>query len=221
MNAVGDRTDGHLVFRPSGKERLEDVAAHLAVKFANTIDPAAAADSEIGHIKGIAKGIAGAFGSHFQQVLERDAEFLLSILMEILVHELGIKTVEARGDRGVGGEQISWAGNGQRKLEGHLVIFHVAACTFENGERSMAFVQVAHLGLQADSPQQTPAADTQDDLLLEPHFRVTAIEFAGNAALGSVVGEIVGVQKIEFVPAHADFPAAKPDLRLGELNLYS
>ena len=137
-----------------------------------------------------------------------------------LSQELRIETVESRGDGGVGGEQISRAGHGHGQFERHLVILHVAAGSFENGERSVAFVQVAHLRLEAESPQQAPAADTQDDLLLQPHFCIAAVEFAGDAALGGGIGEIVGVQKVEFVSPHADFPAAKPDFRLRQLNLY-
>ena len=100
-------------------------------------------------------------------MFEWDSQLLFRVLVEILGQELGIKAVESRGDRGVGGEQISRAGYGHRKLEGHFVVFHITAGTFQNGERSMAFVQVAHLRLQAESPQQTPTTDAQYDFLLE------------------------------------------------------
>ena len=44
--------DGYFFRRPAIEQRFEEVAAYLAVEPADPVDPTAAVDGEVGHIKG-------------------------------------------------------------------------------------------------------------------------------------------------------------------------
>src|ERR1700735_5762448 len=106
MNAIGHRANGDLLLGPSGKERLEDVAAHLPVQFAHAVDLAAATYSKIGHVKGF-QTIAGILSSHGEQIIQGNAEFILRVMAQILTHELWLETIEACSHRRMGSKQIS------------------------------------------------------------------------------------------------------------------
>ena len=51
--AVGDVSDGHLVFRPAGKKRREQVTAHRPVQAAHAVDGTAPADRQICHVEAL------------------------------------------------------------------------------------------------------------------------------------------------------------------------
>ena len=116
-------------------------------------------------------------------------------------------------------EDISSPCDIQGKIKWFFMILHVAARPFEHGKRGMSFIEMAYLGLQTERSQQPPAADTKNDLLLQPHLGVAAIKLTGDAAMRCGIREIVGVEQIELRSPNRHFPAAKPDLRSGQLNL--
>ena len=66
-------------FRPSGKEWLKDVPAHLPVKFADAIDLPAATDSEVGHVE-VRRRVAVALPSHRQQVVHGDGQLIFCVV---------------------------------------------------------------------------------------------------------------------------------------------
>ena len=43
--------DGHFVFRPAGKERLEKTTTHVSMQSADAVDRAASAKREISHVE--------------------------------------------------------------------------------------------------------------------------------------------------------------------------
>ena len=53
-----------------------------------------------------------------------------------------IETVEAGGHGGVGGEEVSGAGDGECDVEGLAVVVHEIAGALQDGERGVAFIQV-------------------------------------------------------------------------------
>ena len=85
----------------------------------------------------------------------------------------------------------------------------------------MAFVEMADLGLQAQLAQHPPAADAQDDLLLQPHLRTAAVELAGDAPVGGTVDRVVGIEQVERDPAGLDLPDPEADHAAGELQGYA
>ena len=173
MHAVGHVRHRHFDLRPSRKQRLEDPPADLAVQPADAVDGAAAPNRQVGHVEWLGR-IVAVSPSQRQQILERNRKFLLGILFEILLHQIGSETVKARLDRSVGGEKVSGARNRQRQIEWLLVIRHVGAGSFQHRERRMAFVEMANLRLQAEgpagaaslqSPGPAPASDATPDRL--------------------------------------------------------
>ena len=53
MHAVGDMTDGYFMLRPTGKQGEENTTADLSMQAADAIHPAATAQGEISHVKGV------------------------------------------------------------------------------------------------------------------------------------------------------------------------
>src|ERR1700734_779827 len=110
-------------------------------------------------------------------------------------------------------KKISGSGDGHGEVEWFLMVLHVAACSFENSKRCMALVKMTHVRLKTQGTQQAPASNTQHDFLLQPHLSIAAIELAGDPAMSCAIGEVVGVQEVEFAASHTSFPAAQPDFR--------
>ena len=81
-------------------------------------------------------------------------------------------------------KRLPGSGGGERLLEVDAVVLHVAAGPLEDGEGGVALVEMADLGLDAQRAQHPPAADAEDDLLLQPHLGAAAVELAGDAPVG-------------------------------------
>src|SRR3989441_2912413 len=110
---MGDR---NLDVRPTRKERLEDAAAHLAMQAAHAVDRDAAPDGEIRHVEWFIR-VVRILPAERQQVAQRDAQVLLGVLPMKALDEGRGEAVEARRDRGVGGEDVSRTGDRQRSEE--------------------------------------------------------------------------------------------------------
>ena len=180
VDAVGDVSDRYFVLRPVGKERLEDVPAHLPVQAADAVDRAAPADGQVGHIETLRR-VVRVLAAHRQQIVDGDAKLVLGVLAEVVLDESGSEAVEARGDRGVGGEEVPRSRGGQCDLERLPGFVHEGPGSFQDGERRMPFIQVADLRLDAERVEQSPSADPQHDLLLETQLRPAPVELAGDA----------------------------------------
>ena len=83
-----------------------------------------------------------------------------------MLHERGREAVEARPDGGVGGEEIAGARDGQRHVERLAGFLHEIAGPLQNGERRVAFIEMADFRLEPERAQQTPAADAEEHFLL-------------------------------------------------------
>jgi hypothetical protein len=147
----------------------------------------------------------------FSRLVERDAKFILRIVVKILPDELRVKAIESSGDRGMCRKDISSPRNGQSQIERLCMILHIAVRPFEHCKRCMAFIEMADFGLQTKRPQQAPSANPENDLLLQPHLRIAAIEFARYSAMSRCVCEIICVEQVKLCPANRDLPAAEPD----------
>ncbi len=92
---------------------------------------------------------------------------LLSILLEIPLHQVGRETVEARLYWSVGGEKIAGTSDGQSEIEWLLVIRHVGASSLQHRECSMAFVEMAHFGLQSEGAKELPSSNAKYHFLFQ------------------------------------------------------
>src|ERR1035438_3971319 len=94
------------------KEWLEYLPAHFSVQFAHAVHTAAAPESEIGHIEGLSI-VAWVLPADLQQIVKRNAKFILCIVVKILPDELRVKAIESSSDRSVCRKDISSPRNGQ------------------------------------------------------------------------------------------------------------
>ena len=82
----------------------------------------------------------------------------------------------------------------------------------------MPFIQMAHFRLNAERLKQSPAADSQHDLLLQPQLRTAPIKLAGDAPVSREVREIIAVQEVKLDSANMDLPCSKPDRVSGQVK---
>src|ERR1035438_4848437 len=99
--------------------------------------------------------------------MERDAEFVRGIMIEKLFDERRSKAVEPGCHGCMSGEKISRACRRQRDFKWLLIRLHETAGALQHGKGGMALVQVTDIRLDAECGEQSPAADTQQHLLLE------------------------------------------------------
>ena len=81
------------------------------------------------------------------------------------------------------GEEIARARDGQRHLEGLPGVLHETARALQHRKGGVAFVQVADLRLDAQRREQAPAADPEQQFLLQAQLRPAAVQLAGDAAM--------------------------------------
>src|SRR5690606_31535598 len=80
---------------------------------------------------------------------------------------------------------------------------------------------MTNLRIDSDFLRQPPATDSQDHFLLEPEFFTAAIQFAGDASVGRIVGGVVAVQKQKPDFSYPGFPHPQPERISGKVNLES
>ena len=83
----------------------------------------------------------------------------------------------------------------------------------------MPFIQVTDFRLDAERREQSPSTDPQQQFLLQAQLRPTAVQLAGDAAMGGVIRRVIAVQQVEFHATDPDLPGAQPDRVTGQRNL--
>src|SRR2546425_4769540 len=114
---------------------------------AHAVDRAAAPDGEIRHVEGFIR-VVRILAAERQQVAQRDAKVLLGVLPMKALDEGRGEAVEARRDRGVGGEDVSRAGDRERHVERVPGVLHEAPGALQHGEGRVPLVEMADLGLE-------------------------------------------------------------------------
>ena len=143
--------------------------------------------------------------------MERNAEPVLRIAAEILLNQGRREAVKTSGHRRVRREQIARPCGGKCNIEGLPGLPHERPGAFQHGEGRMPFIQVAHFRMEAQCLEQPPAADAEDQFLLNAQLRTAAVQFAGDAAMGGEVRRVIAVQQIELHSADLNLPGAQPD----------
>ena len=220
VNPIGHVTDRNFLFRPAGEERGEDVSAHLAMQPADAVDRPASAHRQVGHVEGLFR-VRGVPASQRQKLARGDAQSLLRIPTEVLLHQRWSKEVEARGNSRVGGKEISGAGGRQRDNEGISGRLHEAPCALQQNEGRVPFVEMTDLRLDPERIKQTPATHPEHDLLLQAQLRAASIQLACDAPVNWKVCRIIRIQQIQLPSANLDLPGAQPDGGAGQRYLYA
>ena len=144
MNAVGHGTNGYLGLRPTRKQRLKDVPAHLSMELTDPIDLRAAVQCKVGHIEKLRR-ISSVLPSQGKQALHRDCEFVLRIVGEVFTHKPGVKSIKSSRYRRVSCEHVAGPNDRERNVKRNTMVFHVAARPFKYRKRRVTFVQMAYL----------------------------------------------------------------------------
>ena len=105
MHAVGHVADRHFVYRPTGKERRENLSTHLSVQSTHAIDRPTSAHRQVSHVERLHR-VVGILATERQKLAQRKAQVLLREPSEILLDQGRRKAVKTCGDGGVRGEEI-------------------------------------------------------------------------------------------------------------------
>ena len=212
MHAVCHVRHRHFDLRPSRKQRLEDSAADLTVQLTDAIDGAAAPDGQISHIKRLGRIVRG----HAVRVRADPANEIESSFSAYVLKYFSIRSGAKRSKPASTGVWVVKRFPARvivrARSNGCLLLGHVRPGSLKHRERGMTLVEMADFRMQAEGPQEPPASNSQDQLLLQAQLRTAAVEFAGNAAVRRNIRRIVGVQQIQFRSAHLHLPGANPKL---------
>ena len=125
VDAVRYVADGNFGGGPARKNGGEDVAAHLFVQCADSVDGSASADRQIGHIERLF-AIVRIGSAQGEELFGRYPEPLFRVVSEIVIDQRGVEPVEACRDRRMGGEEVSDARRGERDFERGSCLLSVA-----------------------------------------------------------------------------------------------
>src|SRR5208282_6678146 len=111
----------------------------------------------------------------------------LCVLREIRLDKARSEAIEAGRDGGVSRKQVADARCAECGLERPRVFLHEASGAFEHDERRMSLVEMADFWFDSETAKEAPAADPEHQLLCQAQLRPTAVEFAGDTAVGWLV----------------------------------
>ena len=216
VDAVGDVADRHLLLGLAGVEPLPHLARHPAVEGRDAVGAAGEIERQHGRAErrvGVLR-VLGAEGHHLvERHLEPAGERL-----QVGAGEVGPEAVVPGLDRGVGGEAAHRRHLAQRRGGLDPLALDQLARPLQQGEGGVPLVEVQHRGLDAHHPERPVAADAEQDLLLDPHLLVAAVEAGGQRLVLGRVGVVAGVEQQEPAAPDVHPPDAQEDVAPGELD---
>ncbi len=221
MHAVGDRGDRHLGLVERRPQPVEHPAADLAVQQRDAVGALREPEAHHGHVEHAAVAAGVVLGAEAQDPVGGDAGHG-ALRAEVLLHQLAREPVDARGHRGVRGEDRAGPGDLERGVEverGTAVGDGQLADPLEAQEARVALVGVEHLGLgvagePGERPHRAYAADPEQQLLQEPVLGRAAVETVGDLAERRRVVLDVGVEQQQRHPADLGDEDARHQLRV-------
>ena len=116
--------------------------------------------------------------------MDGNAQLLLRIAAEVLLDKFRREPIKPRRHRRVSGEEVARPRDSQRDIEGLAAFLHENPGAFQNSESRMPFIEVTDFRTDAERAEQPPAADSEDQFLVEPQLRPAAIQLARDPAVG-------------------------------------
>ena len=182
----------------------------------NAVDESRVLHGGHGHGK-ILLVVFGVNAAAGQEIVQRDVE-LAQVIAEIVFQHVGAEDIVGGLDVGVGGEHARLAHHFHGLGEDEALVLHQHPGPLEGGERRMALVHVHDRDLDAEGVEHFHAADAQDDLLLQAHLGIAAVELGGEPAVVLAVLFMVGIEHVDGDPADLDLPDLEHDLAAGEIQ---
>ena len=146
VNTVRHMADRYLRFRPAGKIVVKDFPAHQPMQPAHTVDCSAAPHRQQCHVERF-RVVLWVVTAEGEQCVDWNVQNVGRIVPEKSVHELWRESVESCLHRGVGSKEIPSAGCRKRNVKRHALALHEVPRSFEYGERSVTFIEMANLRL--------------------------------------------------------------------------
>ena len=203
VHAVGDRADRHFRRVEAGPQLVEHLPADPAVQQRDPVGALREPQAHMGHVE--FRRVV--FGPERDDAVQRNAgqqprgsaRRAALAAAEVALHHLHRKPVDACGDRGMRGEHGGRPHHGQRGVEIEPGVDQLAD-PLDAEEAGVTLVHVEHLGRRqpldlGERPDRPHAADTGQDLLLDPVLLVAAVEPVGDAAQFVLVLRDVGIQQ--------------------------
>ncbi len=132
-------------------------------------------------------------------------------MREIFVGETFVEIVVTGGHGSVHGVESRSAHQLESGVEVETLLLHIVGKTLEVEKCGVAFVCVIYLRLDAEFLEREHTADTEQILLLDTVFPVTAIELVGDGTVKLAVHVKVCVEQIELHAAHIHTPDVAVD----------
>ena len=212
VHAVGDRADGHLAGVEARPEPGEHLPAHLAVQQRDAVDPLGQPHAHHGHVEHL--GVAARVGLRAEREHPLDGQ--QRVVGEDLLDQAALEPVDARGDRGVRGEDRARPADLEGLVEAEPLL-GVLADALQAEEPGVALVGVEDLGRRvpaqrAEGPHRAHPAHAEQQFLAQPVVAAAAVQPVGDLVQVGLVLLHVGVEQQQRHPADL----GHPDLR-GEL----
>ena len=219
VDSVGDVSDGHILLRPSRKERPKELPADFPMQAADAVDGPAAAQGQVSHVE-ILRGVVRILPAQGQQIVDGKAQLFPRVATKETFDKGGRETIKTGRHRRVGGEEVARPRGGQRDLERLPVLLHEIARAFQHGESRVPFVQVTDFGFEAQGGQQPPSAHAEQQFLLEAQLRPASVQLTGDSPVSGKVRGVVAIEQVKLRPADLNLPGAHPDgvTRQGDLQ---
>ncbi len=158
VDAVGDVTDGHLVFGATRPEARPHGPADAPVQRGDGVRPAGGPQGEHGHAKRFRR-IVGMDPSQGHEPLVGKAQSFTQ-RSEVFLDQLGRESVMTRRHRGMGGEDGLPSHLAEGRVEAEPLGSHAFADDFQRGESARALVEVEDARVDAEGTQVPWAAET-------------------------------------------------------------
>ena len=212
VHAVGDRGNWQLVERFLRPDRRPHRPRDLAVQLADGVDRCRRPQRQRGHVELRAAAVV-VFAEREEarpQIAER-----APTAGQVLLHHMEREGVMPRRHRRMRREDRRPTDLLERLVE-RLAVVDELADALQDDEAGVPFVQVEHRRRRTQRAQDAHAANAEDDLLLDAHLAIAAVEAGRELAIPGRVLLEVGVEQIELARvrgARATPPRAPIDRR--------
>ncbi len=182
---------------------MEQLARDLPVQAADAVGALGQAQAHHGHVEH--RAVAVRLGAEVHDPVDVQPR-LDPAGAEVALDEGAREPVDARLDRGVGGEDRAGAGRLDGAGRVQALVLDQAADPLEPEVAGVALVGVEDLGPEAERVQRPHPADAEEDLLPEAVLAAAAVEAVGDRALHRGVAVHVRVEQEQRHAAHVRPP---------------
>ncbi len=204
MHAVGDVPDGNFFLDPPGPEVGPHPPRDVAVQVAHGVGPPRQLQPQHGHAECLVL-VLRLDPAEAHQLFGGDAQFVAQ-RAEVLLDQVAVEAIVSGGDGRVRGEDRPLGDVAQGRVKAHPVVLHPVADGFQNGEGTVAFVEVIDAGQDSQGLQRPDAAHAGHQFLADAGAVVAAVEPRRQLPILGVVARHVAIEQAQPHPADVHQP---------------